>query len=211
MFKTSNKALRKIKSKTPGKHPRYLYNLKVSQHEYLNQEKSPCTSKPLESFQECLERYFNQEMGCHLPWHKEGSPLPCANASDSQRYQNLTLRLKSMNKMDLTRELDCHMPCTLYEYEPVEFMEVEQPCNSEWCQYVPVLLVAVDDANLYLSREVVLYDENNFIADVGGYLGLLLGASVMTLYEWIVDALELATSKYSKSRHRGKAKNRKGV
>ena len=37
-----------------------------------------------------------------------------------------------------------------------------------------------------IVREVPLYEVTNFIADVGGLLGLLLGVSAITCYDWTV-------------------------
>ena len=36
-------------------------------------------------------------------------------------------------------------------------------------------------------EEVVLYKPSNLIADVGGYLGLLLGESILSLIEYIFE------------------------
>ena len=36
------------------------------------------------------------------------------------------------------------------------------------------------------KREYLTYDNNDFLADIGGYLGLLLGHSILTLCEWLV-------------------------
>ena len=32
-------------------------------------------------------------------------------------------------------------------------------------------------------KQYLIYDENHFIADFGGYLGLLLGSSLLSLYD----------------------------
>ena len=40
------------------------------------------------------------------------------------------------------------------------------------------------------EEEVYNYDFNSFMADVGGYLGLLLGMSVVGLYDVFVGQLE---------------------
>ena len=36
---------------------------------------------------------------------------------------------------------------------------------------------------LYLLHQYLIYDLNDFFADVGGYLGLLLGSSFFGIYE----------------------------
>ena len=40
------------------------------------------------------------------------------------------------------------------------------------------------------KKQYLTYDNNNFVADFGGYLGLLLGHSVLTFYEWLVLIIE---------------------
>ena len=38
----------------------------------------------------------------------------------------------------------------------------------------------------FTTREVVSYTLTNFVADIGGYLGLLLGASILSIYDYII-------------------------
>ncbi len=40
-----------------------------------------------------------------------------------------------------------------------------------------------------MTNDVLLYTEANFLADFGGYLGLLLGGSIPLLYDTIIDAI----------------------
>ena len=52
------------------------------------------------------------------------------------------------------------------------------------------------DGEVEHIKEKWLYDRNNFIADVGGFLGLTLGASIISLFDsvfgvaWIRKKLE---------------------
>ncbi len=41
-------------------------------------------------------------------------------------------------------------------------------------------------------EEVFRYDEGNLIADFGGYMGLLLGASLLSIYDYILIGLKQA-------------------
>ena len=43
------------------------------------------------------------------------------------------------------------------------------------------------DGTYQMQEEYVIYDMNDFIADVGGYLGLLLGHSVLSIYFMSVE------------------------
>ena len=38
-----------------------------------------------------------------------------------------------------------------------------------------------EDGSYQLEEEYIVYDANDFIADVGGYLGLLLGHSILSI------------------------------
>ena len=40
------------------------------------------------------------------------------------------------------------------------------------------------------SFQYVVYDHNSFIADVGGFLGLLLGHSILSVYATTYDLIE---------------------
>ena len=41
-----------------------------------------------------------------------------------------------------------------------------------------------------LSQHVKLYNFGNFVADVGGYLGLFLGASILSISDGIISGLK---------------------
>ena len=49
--------------------------------------------------------------------------------------------------------------------------------------YTMVLAWQYMNTDFIVRHEYLTYDRNSFIADVGGYLGLLLGYSVHTFYE----------------------------
>ncbi len=38
-----------------------------------------------------------------------------------------------------------------------------------------------------VTSEVLLYNFQNFVADFGGYLGLLLGSSIPAIYEALIE------------------------
>ena len=42
------------------------------------------------------------------------------------------------------------------------------------------------------QEQVLLYGFSNFIADVGGFLGLLLGVSVFTIYNYVINGIRMS-------------------
>jgi hypothetical protein len=41
-----------------------------------------------------------------------------------------------------------------------------------------------------VTRDIALYGLTNFIADVGGYLGLLLGASILSIFDYCIGCFD---------------------
>ena len=50
-----------------------------------------------------------------------------------------------------------------------------------------IIMLEYEDGSYTLTEEYEDYDSSSFIADVGGYLGLLLGHSVLSIYYIVVD------------------------
>ena len=45
------------------------------------------------------------------------------------------------------------------------------------------------NSDYIVRHEYLTYDMNSLIADVGGYLGLLLGYSLLSIYEWLMGCI----------------------
>ena len=48
------------------------------------------------------------------------------------------------------------------------------------------------NSDYIVRQEYLTYDINSLIADVGGYLGLLLGYSVLSIYQWLMGCIHKA-------------------
>ena len=84
----------------------------------------------------------------------------------------------------------CFASCSKYEFETEESRIVkrsneEMICFGEICESPRFLTVHVHFLNgRYEEREqYIIYDFNSMLADIGGYMGLLLGSSLLTVYE----------------------------
>ncbi len=53
-----------------------------------------------------------------------------------------------------------------------------------------------------MTTEVLLYTWRDMVADVGGYLGLLLGISAITVYDVVANAIAEATDWYKGKRNK---------
>ena len=67
---------------------------------------------------------------------------------------------------------------------PEKFVENDIRPNGSW------FMIALNDESLIIDEEQYFYDFNSFLGEVGGSLGLFLGISFFTLYEWSTSILE---------------------
>ena len=49
-----------------------------------------------------------------------------------------------------------------------------------------------------VTRERKMYTADNLVADVGGYLGLLLGASALALFDHLLDMVKALAKRFRK-------------
>lgn len=105
-----------------------------------------------------------------------------------------------MSEPDLLEQLSCQVHGSSIEYKTL--VKHSFVANGTYADKREVVWkFGVRDTTIQISEEKLLYDETNFIADVGGYLGLLLGVSAVTLYEWAELACDTALRSMKKTRH----------
>ena len=56
-----------------------------------------------------------------------------------------------------------------------------------------------EDGSYHTTEEYIIYDTDSFIADIGGYLGLLLGHSILSIYSTLVGMLDKSKTCQNKS------------
>ena len=72
---------------------------------------------------------------------------------------------------------------------------VESFCPIGNCSGVTGVLIRTTNSIIIYKEEQWLYGVENMIADVGGYLGLLLGASVLTMFDGVSEWVKKTKSK----------------
>ena len=133
-------------------------------------------------------------MGCQLPLDKDPTTLrECKGAKDFENYLKVVFQQASQDTNKLIQLVDCELPCQRDEYSLGEISRSEEPCPAEnfpqGCKGLMKIYIFIRDGDVEHIEEKWLYDLSNFIADVGGYMGLLLGASVLTVYNMALKAL----------------------
>ena len=154
--------------------------LNINKHSYT------CNEENQNNFMHCVENYYSKKLGCLLPWSIKGGKTnqtgnACKGKNKFREFKNISMNiLKTEETEELIKE-GCFIPncqqrswemkkARLTEFTGFEFMMPQKP-------------------KVFVRREVKLYKPINFFAEVGGYLGLLLGESlvsyILVISKWI--------------------------
>lgn len=148
-------------------------------------------------FGRCVEEYIEERMGCRYP-RKTGSAhatglRDCGESADAARLSDL----RELPLDQLGRLSGCRWSCSVHMYGAK--LEDRRALDS-WPEggdipegFKDVLLyLMTSQTSTAVLREYEVYGASAFVADVGSYLGLLLGASLFDAYDLILSAYETA-------------------
>ena len=159
----------------------YSYFILMKQINTLNMNKHSytCNEDNQNHFMQCVENYYSKKLGCLLPWsikdwQNNYTGNACKGKEKFKEFKNIS---KNILRTEETNELikegcfipNCHQrswdlkkdKITEYADAGIEFLMSQKP-------------------TVLVRKEVKLYTAINFFAEVGGYLGLLLGESLIS-------------------------------
>ena len=129
----------------------------------------------------CIAGFIEKKIGCNP--NIEGSQysklFPCRTKSQLLQLQNISSILSGLNENEVFVMTGCLSSCE----KDVFSINVDQmTCNTgSFDGYL--LDLAINDRIYEEKKQYIIYDFDSFIADVGGYMGLLLGCSIWSLYK----------------------------
>ena len=191
---------------------RSSYEVEPSEVVFLDQENSPCVN-PEDNVNvniwPCLEDYFASNINCTLPWlsEKSGSKLPvCTNHLGYRQYIGSFTDIIGFETDNFTQTAKCIPSCKRAEYSVKLFTEspglepkvynylgVDNGFQNAW------QVEFFFGKDRFTKREqYYTYDYQNLWADFGGYLGLLLGYSLLGFYDTLTEYLQIVFNKCNK-------------
>ena len=78
----------------------------------------------------------------------------------------------------------CLSACEKDRFE-IRMSQITETVSNKTSEYGEVelwLYISMRETSYVQEEQYFIYDINSFIADVGGYMGLLLGSSILSLY-----------------------------
>ena len=157
-----------------------ILNIKKSHMKALDQPHHRCysDSKPINT-SACIADFIEREIGCNpnIQGSQYSKGLPCTTKSQLLHLQNISLKLSGSYDNEIYVMTGCLSSCKKDFYNiNAEPMTCEKSQKDEL-----VLQLRINDRSYEERKQYYIYETDSFIADVGGYMGLLLGCSIWSL------------------------------
>ncbi|XP_046644342.1 acid-sensing ion channel 5-like isoform X2 [Daphnia pulicaria] len=165
----------------------------IRQFQTINSDKRPCSDEIDYSYSECVANCFIKEVNansiCRLPYIKalkDDDPEPC---NDSQAYAAVNKRVDDLLFYGEWSENNCPCPRQCNQDFYITYAETNQMDKEQ--ENKGKLRIFYQDLTYDDIEEEFGYTTIPLLCDIGGSLGLLLGASVLTFFE-IIEAISTA-------------------
>ena len=141
-----------------------------------------CTQDKNPNTLQCIKDSVATKSGCQLPPaddHQNGAVI-CNSYEQFQISSNVSERHEKMDENQIFAETGCLSSCDKMVYD------MSVPRSSSINPFVPnnsiLLHFLFDNGKYSVKEQYYIYDSDSLIADIGGYMGLLLGQSILGLY-----------------------------
>ena len=161
------------------------YDIHLTKSHYLNEEGSRCSTKPdgLADYNLCYEKYLEAKMNCSIPWRKQkDTALPECNTFDQKNFVfNITSEIETMGEADVYKTTGCSPSCSRREFTVTKFIDTDQPSPQN--RSVAQVIFYYSGTKYTTKWQYLSFTMSDFIANIGGNLGLTLGFSMVSLYD----------------------------
>ena len=170
---------------SPLKH--YVVKIEHSLYKMLDFQGVPCNNEKSYSLDKCILKGLEEEslktIGCVSPFGITKDRI-CQNKQDSKKA--LQLYHGYSNDDMAIKNISCFEPCSYLGVKLFKVSEWEHEKNKGY-------FTLSFDEKVHETVAHYSYDDLSFVAEIGGYVGLFLGASVYQtadLFQFITEILE---------------------
>ena len=151
---------------------------------YLNDERTPCQSnRRSEEISTCIQHYIESTMGCQLPWQTNNNLIPkCIHSNQYEEFFKKYVLISNQKEASIAKITRCLPSCKRNEYEFKVVNSIKAPANSNGKRYFSGIFY-YPSGEYQEKTYYYTYEFPDYIADIGGYLGLLLGYSILNFYD----------------------------
>ena len=145
----------------------------------LKTSKMDCNEDNSNKMMDCLNDFHAKKLGCTLPWvRKNGSK--CTGKEKFEAFKNLSSQLIYDYEYELI-EAGCYIQnCKERTWTIDSVFTLDSNARGKNSSHSTISYSFPHYTKVLVRNEIKLYTFSSFFADVGGYLGLLLGESLVS-------------------------------
>ena len=150
----------------------------------LKKSKYNCFEDNSMIFKDCINDFISEQIKCQLPWAKQTTNFSvCKTEEDLKSFRNLSIHIRKKDNKHKIDERGCFKHnCKRTTWIKNQYIERWVDGNNDTSIYLSIL----SSSKVVIRKEILLADYSTFIADCGSYLGLFVGASVLSLTDTFV-------------------------
>ena len=139
----------------------------------------------------CLASFIETEIGCSP--NIQGSQYPngvsCTTEQQLLGLANITRIFQDADENEIYQLTGCLSACEKDLFSVTgDAMKKEFQGWSAGCEYH--VKFKIMDRSYEEEEQYIIYDTDSFFADLGGFMGLLLGTSLISIYKGLEDLLK---------------------
>ena len=198
-FGSGERLIKLISNKSPNQslvHNAYL-DVKKTRMKYMSQPSEPCDSDRTIKTTDCIAQFIQSQIGCDIKVQgaretNNTSWPPCNSTSQLQKFAFLSGKLQYATASDIYDMTGCLSACEKDKFD----IRTSQMIKKSFQKPNPTgrvtltVHISMSDTSYVQEQEYIIYDVNSFIADVGGYMGLLLGCSILSLFDEVESVVK---------------------
>jgi hypothetical protein len=158
----------------------------------INKSNYTCNDVVSNDFMHCMENYYSKKIGCVLPWvlfqgrNNHGMNV-CRGKEKYWEFKNISMNILMPEENKELNKEGCFIPNCQQRSWSIRFKETFETKAVNWVvtnerekNTSGFIYDMSQETKTLVRKEVRLYTAINFFAEVGGYLGLLLGESLIS-------------------------------
>ena len=167
----------------------------------LKKSKFNCLEDNSNKQTECINEYYASKLSCILPWVPSNNPQnrqKCQGKEKFTEFRNISMSIGNPEVIGELEKKGCIIPNCVERTWHIQSGQKENISYSMPDKNSGQnLLLTIDfphSSKVLVRNEINLYTVSSFFADVGGYLGLLLGESLISYFLLIIQWLKKMVS-----------------
>ena len=176
-------------SSLPRTYIKYL-QVRRTHRKYLDHPQERCSNEAqAPNMTDCIAEYIATQIGCSVKI-QEFEPInfpTCKTEMELEAFVNISQKLERSGATGVYDMTGCLSSCEKEKYE----LSLENwPEEKNYKSYSEVRLIFTMYERSYQEEEqYIIYDSNSLFADIGGFMGLVLGSSMLSIFDEVVELL----------------------